>query len=105
MFSFCPYYYDWRFELENNSDISPTFFLLFSLFHLQAVFRRYLRPEKDYLSFSLLYRNGERSLDLVSENQLQIFKFQLLIYSISDCRVISVISVICNLFIDLQGQR
>ncbi|CBI23652.3 unnamed protein product, partial [Vitis vinifera] len=32
-----------------------------------AVFRRYLRPEKDYLSFSLLYNNGERSLDLVSE--------------------------------------
>lgn len=32
-----------------------------------AVFRRYLRPEKDYLSFSLIYNNGKRSLDLVSE--------------------------------------
>ncbi|KAF9606519.1 hypothetical protein IFM89_025892 [Coptis chinensis] len=28
-----------------------------------AVFRRFPRPEKDYLSFSLLYGNGERSLD------------------------------------------
>lgn len=35
---------------------------------LQAVFRRYLRPEKDYLSFSLIYKKGERSLDLVREN-------------------------------------
>ena len=34
-------------------------------FYLQAVFRRYLRPEKDYLSFSLIYKKGERSLDLV----------------------------------------
>ena len=32
---------------------------------LQAVFRRFPRPEKDYLSFSLIYNNGERSLDLV----------------------------------------
>ena len=31
----------------------------------QAVFQRYLRPEKDYLSFSLIYNNGKRSLDLV----------------------------------------
>ena len=31
----------------------------------QAVFRRFLRPEKDYLSFSLIYKNGQRSLDLV----------------------------------------
>ncbi|XP_022773357.1 PH, RCC1 and FYVE domains-containing protein 1-like isoform X2 [Durio zibethinus] len=29
-----------------------------------AVFQRYLRPEKDYLSFSLIYNNGKRSLDL-----------------------------------------
>ncbi|XP_048446257.1 PH, RCC1 and FYVE domains-containing protein 1-like isoform X2 [Pyrus x bretschneideri] len=29
-----------------------------------AVFHRYLRPEKDYLSFSLPYNNGTRSLDL-----------------------------------------
>ncbi|XP_023515480.1 PH, RCC1 and FYVE domains-containing protein 1-like isoform X1 [Cucurbita pepo subsp. pepo] len=34
-----------------------------------AVFRRYLRPEKDYLSFSLLYRNGERSLDLICKDK------------------------------------
>ncbi|KAA3467926.1 Zinc finger, FYVE-type [Gossypium australe] len=31
-----------------------------------AVFRRFLRPEKEYLSFSLLYNNSDRSLDLVS---------------------------------------
>lgn len=30
-----------------------------------AVFRRFLRPEKDYLSFSLIYKNGQRSLDLL----------------------------------------
>jgi hypothetical protein len=35
---------------------------------LQAVFRRFLRPEKDYLSFSLIYKKGERSLDLVRKN-------------------------------------
>ncbi|KAB2635159.1 hypothetical protein D8674_025693 [Pyrus ussuriensis x Pyrus communis] len=29
-----------------------------------AVFQRYLRPEKDYLSFSLPCNNGKRSLDL-----------------------------------------
>ncbi|KAL2894175.1 PH RCC1 and FYVE domains-containing protein 1 [Bienertia sinuspersici] len=33
-----------------------------------AVFRRYLRPDKDYLSFSLIYNNGKRSLDLVGNN-------------------------------------
>lgn len=37
---------------------------------LQAVFQRYLRPEKDYLSFSLIYNNGKRSLDLVSGGSL-----------------------------------
>lgn len=36
------------------------------LLNFQAVFRRYLRPEKDYLSFSLIYNYGKRSLDLVS---------------------------------------
>ncbi|KAJ4952508.1 hypothetical protein NE237_029340 [Protea cynaroides] len=34
-----------------------------------AVFRRYLRPEKDYLSFSLLYNNGERTLDLICKDK------------------------------------
>ncbi|KAG6468235.1 hypothetical protein ZIOFF_072808 [Zingiber officinale] len=34
-----------------------------------AVFRRYLRPVKDYLSFSLIYNNGERSLDLICKDQ------------------------------------
>jgi len=33
---------------------------------VQVVFRRHLRPEKDHLSFSLIYNNGDRSLDLVS---------------------------------------
>ncbi|KAK9289147.1 hypothetical protein L1049_017620 [Liquidambar formosana] len=36
-----------------------------------AVFRRYLRPEKDCLSFSLLYNNGERSLDLICKNKVE----------------------------------
>ncbi|OAY28102.1 PH, RCC1 and FYVE domains-containing protein 1 [Manihot esculenta] len=36
-----------------------------------AVFRRYLRPEKDYLSFSLLYNNGDRSLDLICKDKLE----------------------------------
>ncbi|KAJ4833003.1 hypothetical protein Tsubulata_001680 [Turnera subulata] len=35
-----------------------------------AVFRRYLRPEKDYLSFSLLY-NGDRSLDLICKDKVE----------------------------------
>ncbi|KAE9453034.1 hypothetical protein C3L33_15071, partial [Rhododendron williamsianum] len=37
----------------------------------QAVFRRYLRPEKEYLSFSLLYNNGERSLDLICKDKVE----------------------------------
>ncbi|KAH1136118.1 hypothetical protein AAZX31_10G006600 [Glycine max] len=37
-----------------------------------AVFRRYLRPEKDYLSFSLIYKKGERSLDLICKNQAEV---------------------------------
>ncbi|CAN6677397.1 unnamed protein product [Malus baccata var. baccata] len=36
-----------------------------------AVFRRYLRPEKDYLSFSLLYNNGERTLDLICKDKTE----------------------------------
>ncbi|KAH7845221.1 hypothetical protein Vadar_025132 [Vaccinium darrowii] len=36
-----------------------------------AVFRRYLRPEKEYLSFSLLYNNGERSLDLICKDKVE----------------------------------
>ncbi|RXH78343.1 hypothetical protein DVH24_001861, partial [Malus domestica] len=36
-----------------------------------AVFRRYLRPEKDYLSFSLLYKNGERTLDLICKDKAE----------------------------------
>ncbi|KAG9153285.1 hypothetical protein Leryth_024079 [Lithospermum erythrorhizon] len=31
-----------------------------------AVFKRFVRPEKEYLSFSLIYNNGDRSLDLVN---------------------------------------
>ncbi|XP_058101617.1 PH, RCC1 and FYVE domains-containing protein 1-like isoform X2 [Magnolia sinica] len=37
-----------------------------------AVFRRYLRPEKDYLSFSLLYNNGERTLDLICKDKAEV---------------------------------
>ncbi|KAF2296569.1 hypothetical protein GH714_000268 [Hevea brasiliensis] len=36
-----------------------------------AVFQRYLRPEKDYLSFSLIYNNGKRSLDLICKNKVE----------------------------------
>ncbi|KAA8548816.1 hypothetical protein F0562_000500 [Nyssa sinensis] len=36
-----------------------------------AVFRRYSRPEKEYLSFSLLYNNGERSLDLICKDKVE----------------------------------
>ncbi|GMJ05470.1 hypothetical protein like AT4G14368 [Hibiscus trionum] len=37
-----------------------------------AVFRRFLRPEKDYLSFSLLYNNGDRSLDLICKDKTEV---------------------------------
>ncbi|KAL5706271.1 hypothetical protein ACHQM5_024466 [Ranunculus cassubicifolius] len=36
-----------------------------------AVFRRFPRPEKEYLSFSLLYNNGERSLDLICKDKVE----------------------------------
>ncbi|XXG89651.1 hypothetical protein AAC387_Pa12g1603 [Persea americana] len=36
-----------------------------------AVFRRYLCPEKDYLSFSLIYNNGYRSLDLICKDKTE----------------------------------
>ncbi|XP_048446236.1 PH, RCC1 and FYVE domains-containing protein 1-like isoform X3 [Pyrus x bretschneideri] len=36
-----------------------------------AVFQRYLRPEKDYLSFSLPYNNGKRSLDLICKDKVE----------------------------------
>ncbi|KAJ1379787.1 Zinc finger, FYVE/PHD-type, partial [Sesbania bispinosa] len=36
-----------------------------------AVFRRYLQPEKDYLSFSLVYNKGERTLDLICKDKAE----------------------------------
>ncbi|KAK7279857.1 hypothetical protein RJT34_24916 [Clitoria ternatea] len=36
-----------------------------------AVFQRYLRPEKDHLSFSLIYNNGKRSLDLICKDKVE----------------------------------
>lgn len=36
-----------------------------------AVFKRYLRPDKDYLSFSLIYNNGKRSLDLICKEKVE----------------------------------
>ncbi|KAI4348067.1 hypothetical protein L6164_008829 [Bauhinia variegata] len=36
-----------------------------------AVFQRYLRPEKDYLSFSLIYNNGKWSLDLICKDKVE----------------------------------
>ncbi|XP_073027881.1 PH, RCC1 and FYVE domains-containing protein 1-like [Primulina eburnea] len=35
------------------------------------VFKRYLRPEKEYLSFSLIYNNGDRSLDLICKDKVE----------------------------------
>ncbi|MED6148890.1 hypothetical protein PIB30_057335 [Stylosanthes scabra] len=37
-----------------------------------VVFRRFLRPEKDYLSFSLIYKKGERSLDLICKDKAEV---------------------------------
>ncbi|BAD81868.1 zinc finger protein-like [Oryza sativa Japonica Group] len=37
-----------------------------------AVFGRFLHPEKDYLSFSLIFKNGQRSLDLVCKDQAEV---------------------------------
>jgi len=42
--------------------------MFFVTIYLKVVFRRYLQPEKDYLSFSLVYNNGERTLDLVRKH-------------------------------------
>lgn len=36
-----------------------------------TVFQRYLRPEKEYLSFSLIYNNGKRSLDLICKDKVE----------------------------------
>ncbi|XP_047310627.1 PH, RCC1 and FYVE domains-containing protein 1-like [Impatiens glandulifera] len=36
-----------------------------------AVFKRFLRPEKEYLSFSLIYNNGDRSLDLICKDNAE----------------------------------
>ncbi|KAL0363947.1 UNVERIFIED_CONTAM: PH, RCC1 and FYVE domains-containing protein 1, partial [Sesamum angustifolium] len=36
-----------------------------------AVFQRYLRPDKEYLSFSLIYNNGKRSLDLICKDKVE----------------------------------
>ncbi|XP_019096712.1 PREDICTED: uncharacterized protein LOC104766239 [Camelina sativa] len=36
-----------------------------------AVFKRFLRSEKDHLSFSLLYNNRERSLDLICKDKAE----------------------------------
>ncbi|KAI3686075.1 hypothetical protein L1987_79745 [Smallanthus sonchifolius] len=36
-----------------------------------AVFQRYLRPDKDYLSFSLIYNKGKRSLDLICKDKVE----------------------------------
>ncbi|PWA55816.1 hypothetical protein CTI12_AA424350 [Artemisia annua] len=36
------------------------------------VFKRYRRPEKEYLSFSLIYQNSERSLDLICKDNAEV---------------------------------
>ncbi|XP_042459111.1 PH, RCC1 and FYVE domains-containing protein 1-like [Zingiber officinale] len=35
------------------------------------VFQRHLRPDKDYLSFSLIYKDGKRSLDLICKDKVE----------------------------------
>ncbi|KAL0366107.1 UNVERIFIED_CONTAM: PH, RCC1 and FYVE domains-containing protein 1 [Sesamum radiatum] len=35
------------------------------------VFKRFLRPDKEYLSFSLIYNDGERSLDLICKDKTE----------------------------------
>uniref|UniRef100_A0A804MCV6 Regulator of chromosome condensation (RCC1) family with FYVE zinc finger domain n=1 Tax=Zea mays TaxID=4577 RepID=A0A804MCV6_MAIZE len=35
------------------------------------VFQRFLLPEKDHLSFSLIYNDGKRSLDLICKNKVE----------------------------------
>ncbi|XP_042494518.1 PH, RCC1 and FYVE domains-containing protein 1-like [Macadamia integrifolia] len=37
-----------------------------------SVFQRYLRPDKDYLSFSLVYNSGKHSLDLICKDKAQV---------------------------------
>ncbi|KAK1418881.1 hypothetical protein QVD17_28031 [Tagetes erecta] len=36
------------------------------------VFRKCRQPEKEYLSFSLIYKNGERSLDLICKDNVEV---------------------------------
>ncbi|XP_058769865.1 PH, RCC1 and FYVE domains-containing protein 1-like [Vicia villosa] len=36
-----------------------------------AVFQRFPRPDKDYLSFSLIYNHGKRSLDLICKDKVE----------------------------------
>uniref|UniRef100_A0A1D1Y4H1 Putative E3 ubiquitin-protein ligase HERC1 n=1 Tax=Anthurium amnicola TaxID=1678845 RepID=A0A1D1Y4H1_9ARAE len=36
-----------------------------------SVFQRHLCPEKDYLSFSLIYNDGKRSLDLICKDKIE----------------------------------
>ncbi|KAJ4772456.1 Regulator of chromosome condensation (RCC1) family with FYVE zinc finger domain-containing protein [Rhynchospora pubera] len=37
-----------------------------------AVFQRFPLPEKDHLSFSLIYNNGKRSLDLICKDKVEV---------------------------------
>ncbi|KAI3829058.1 hypothetical protein L1987_03172 [Smallanthus sonchifolius] len=42
-------------------------------FKLSAlVFKRCRQPEKEYLSFSLIYKNGDRSLDLICKDNVEV---------------------------------
>lgn len=67
---------------------------------MQAVFQRYLRPEKDYVSFSLIYNNGKRSLDLVSDSLFE-FMVNYIIIVVFSFSIFSII-IISVLFSDLQ---
>nr|GFB49827.1 E3 ubiquitin-protein ligase HERC2 [Tanacetum cinerariifolium] len=48
---------------ESNSSVDRT-----------PVFKRYRRTEKEYLSFSLIYQNGKRSLDLICKDNAEGYK-------------------------------
>lgn len=76
--------------ISKNSSISLhssfLFCILISLIFEQAVFQRYLRPEKDYVSFSLIYNNGKRSLDLVSDSLCDsMYNYNIILFFVIFC--------------------
>lgn len=77
--------------------------------YFQAIFQRYPQPDKEYQSFSLIYK--DRSLDLVRISVL-VLSFYLIyildVVSIFSSFSLDNVSITCSLFMypmtDLQGQ-